>query len=55
MSLHKQGKADPNNYRGITLISIFRKAYSTILCNRLAKAVPLHESQAAFPSRQIVQ
>ena len=49
VSLHKQGdKADPNNYRGITLISIFRKAYSTILRNRLAKAVPLHESQAAF-------
>ena len=43
VSLHKQGdKADPNNYRGITLISIFRKAYSTILRNRLAKAVPLH-------------
>ena len=48
VSLRKQGdKADPNNYCGNTLSSIFRKAYSTILRNRLTKAVPRHESQAA--------
>ena len=51
ISLHKKGdKGDPNNYRGITLISIFQKVYSNVLRVRLTNAVDLHEAQAAFRS-----
>ena len=49
VSLHKAGDAtDPSNYRGITLLSIFRKLFSTLLRSRLQNNITLHESQAAF-------
>ena len=44
VSLHQSGDtSDIANYRGITLVSMFRKVLSTILRNRLAAGVPLHE------------
>jgi hypothetical protein len=53
VSLHKSGdKGDPGNYRGITLLSIFRKLFSIILSSRLNDCVSLHESQAAFRSQR---
>ena len=34
--IHKKGdRSDPNNYRGITLISAFAKLFSLVLRNRL--------------------
>lgn len=49
VSLYKNGAAeDPSNYRGITLLSVFRKLFSTMLKIRLEAHVSLHESQAAF-------
>ena len=38
----------PGNYRGITLIPIIRKIFSTMIRLRLEKKIALHESQAAF-------
>lgn len=49
VSLYKAGDStDPGNYRGITLISIIRKLFSTMVRLRLEKKVALHESQCAF-------
>jgi hypothetical protein len=49
VNLFKAGDTtDPSNYRGITLIPILRKLFSTMIRLRLEKKVPLHESQAAF-------
>jgi hypothetical protein len=49
VSLYKAGDStDPGNYRGITLISIIRKVFSTMIRLRLEKRVELHESQCAF-------
>ena len=49
VNLYKAGDAmDPGNYRGITLIPIMRKLFSTMIRLRLEKRVTLHESQAAF-------
>ena len=49
VSLYKAGDStDPGNYRGITLISIIRKLFSTMVRLRLEKTVGLHESQCAF-------
>lgn len=49
VNIFKAGSTqDPNNYRGITLISVLRKMFSTMIRHRLQKHVPLHEGQAAF-------
>ena len=53
VSLFKSGSPeDPSNYRGITLLSVFRKLFCTMLKNRLQNNVELHESQAAFRSHR---
>ncbi len=53
VNLYKAGDAlDPGNYRGITLIPIIRKLFSTMIRLRLEKKVSLHESQAAFRARR---
>lgn len=39
---------DPNNYRGITVLSCLGKLFTGILNNRLSKIVHLHENQAGF-------
>ena len=46
----KGSKSDPNNYRGITLISCLSKFFTTILNNRLKKVseIILSEIQAGF-------
>ena len=53
ISLFKKGdKADPGNYRGITLLSVVDKLYTKIIHNRLASFAEehglLHESQCGF-------
>jgi hypothetical protein len=49
VNLYKAGSStDPGNYRGITLISMVRKLFSTMVRLRLEKKVELHESQCAF-------
>jgi len=49
ISLYKAGAPEePGNYRGITLLSVFRKLFGTLLKLRLQNNVNLHESQAAF-------
>lgn len=51
VNIFKKGDSgDPGNYRGIALQAILRKAFSTILRQRLQATVPLHESQAGFRS-----
>jgi hypothetical protein len=53
VNLYKAGDAmDPGNYRGITLIPILRKLFSTMIRLRLEKKVTLHESQAAFRAKR---
>ena len=53
ITLHKKGdKGDPNNYRDISLLSVFAKIFTSILNARLMKwsenAGKLSESQAGF-------
>ena len=49
ISLYKAGTPEePGNYRGITVLSVFRKLFGTLLTLRLQNNVNLHESQAAF-------
>ena len=43
-----KNSTDPGNFRGITLISIIRKLFSTMICLQLEKKVAIHESQCAF-------
>jgi hypothetical protein len=53
VNLFKAGDPlDPENYRGITLIPIIRKLFTTMIRLRLEKKVKLHESQAAFRARR---
>ena len=49
----KKGDKDiPNNYRGISLLSVASKCYTTVLRNRLTKCMDDHEkvveAQAGF-------
>ena len=51
--IHKKGvKANPDNYRGITLLSSFGKLFTSVLNNRLYKFLEqnelLSEVQAGF-------
>ena len=49
ISLYKAGAPEePGNYRGITLLSVFRKLFGTLLKLRLQNNVNLYESQAVF-------
>lgn len=53
VSLHKQGsKADPGNYRPITLLPVLDKLYMTVLTKRLQDCVPLHDHQFAFREKR---
>jgi hypothetical protein len=53
VNLFKAGDAsDPGNYRGITLIPIIRKLFSTMIRLRLQEKMELHESQAAFRAKR---
>jgi hypothetical protein len=49
INLFKSGdRADPGNYRGITLLATVGKLFCRCIHNRLAAAVELHEGQAGF-------
>lgn len=49
VSIFKSGDSyDPGNYRGITVLNVVGKIFASVLLARLSRAIPLHESQAAF-------
>ena len=54
ISLYKAGAPEnPGKYRGITLLSVFRKLFGTLLKLPLQNNGNLHESQAAFRNGRV--
>mgnify|MGYP000748515169 CR=1 FL=1 len=49
VSIFKVGdNTDPNNYRGITLLPVIDKLFTSLLASRIAEAAPCHFNQFGF-------